>query len=150
MADIELKDKGLKQLMAAFKGEIPQVKVGILGDKSARDGKTSNAAIGAAHEYGTTELPIRSFLRTPLNDHLSEYLQNAGAFDPATFKDIIKEGSILNWVKKIGVVAEQVVQEAFASGGFGQWKPSNMDHKKVKQTLIETQQLRNSITSKVE
>ncbi len=52
-------------------------------------------------------------------------------------------------VKKVAVVAEGIVAEAFDTGGFGQWPPSDMTHKKVHQTLVETQQLRNSITSEV-
>ena len=62
---------------------------------------------------------------------------------------VIEEGSIQAWIEKVGIVGVETVLEAFATGGFGQCKPSNMDHKKNKQTLVETQQLRNSITSDV-
>ena len=49
----------------------------------------------------------------------------------------------------MGAVGESIVQDAFSTGGFGKWKPSRMENKQTKQTLVETQQLRNSITSDV-
>ncbi len=52
-------------------------------------------------------------------------------------------------MKRIAIVALDVVLGAFATGGYGKWKPSNMEHKKVHMTLVETQQLRNSVTEEV-
>ncbi len=148
---ISINTKGLDQLLKALKGKLPVVQVGVLGDKNRRttaDG-VSNATVGAAHEFGTTKLPIRSFLRMPITENLRKYLEKSGFFKPDVLKQVMVAGSIKAWMEKIGVVAETVVADAFASGGFGKWKPSNMANKKNHQTLIETQQLRNSITSRV-
>lgn len=109
----------------------------------------NNAEIGAFHEFGTDKLPVRSFLRFPITAYMGKYLNKSKAFDMAAFKKVLAEGSMVTWLKKVGLVAEVVVSDAFDSGGFGQWRPSNMGPKKNKQTLIETQQLRNSITSEV-
>lgn len=147
---IEINTKGLDKLLKAFKGAIPVARVGVLGDKNKRAGKAnSNATIGAKHEFGSAELPQRSFLRLPISENLQKYLDKAGAFDEEAVKRVIASGSVKEWVKLMAIVAESIVADAFATGGFGKWKPSNMAFKKNHQTLVETQQLRNSITSDV-
>lgn len=147
---VVLKTEGLDKLIKALKGRPPNGRIGILGDKNYRGGKVnSNAIVGAAHEYGTSKLPIRSFLRVPLSEFLGQRLEAYGAVDKEAFKEVLKVGSFVPWMKKVMVLAEGVVADAFDTNGFGAWKPSNMAHKKNQQTLVETQQLRNSITSEV-
>lgn len=143
--------EGLDKLLKALKAKLPVVKIGVLGN-SGRSGskkQPTNAQIGVWHEFGTKNLPQRSFLRVPLADNLAKELESSGALDESTFKEVIKEGTIIPWMKKVAVLAEGIVAEAFATGGFGKWKPSDMRHKKNHQTLVETQQLRDSITSEV-
>jgi hypothetical protein len=151
--DVYLNRKELDQLIKAFGGNIPVARVGILAEKTSRSGSDksapTNAEIGAAHEFGTANLPRRSFLRMPIAMKLEKYMDESGAFSDDALKRVIKEGSILTWIKKMGIVAEAVVQDAFNTGGFGQWKPSIMTNKKTKMTLIETKQLRDAITSDV-
>ncbi len=147
---IEYNDKGLKNFIAAFKGKIPTARVGILGGKTLRKSEgPTNAEIGLKHEFGKAGMPVRSFLRVPIIEHLQQYLDQSGAFNQDALEKVIAEKSIKNWMSKIALVAEKVVLEGFQTGGFGKWKPSLMAHKKVKMTLVETQQLRNSITSDV-
>ncbi len=147
---IEFKDMGLKNLIKMMKGPLPMAKVGILGDKTKRsDGALSNAEIGAKHEFGDDGMPVRSFLRIPISENLQSYLDKSGALDKTVFEKAIKSGNFEEFIGKVGVVAETIVLDAFDSRGFGRWKESNMKFKKVKQTLVETQQLRNSITSEV-
>ncbi len=144
----EYKDLGLKSLLKALSEKSEMVKVGILGDNDSREQGNSNATIGQRHEFGIG-VPQRSFLREPLSEKLQDYLNSAKAFDEKAFKDVVKEKSLSPWLKKLGILGVQIVNDSFASGGFGKWKPSNMDNKKVKQTLIETQQLVRSITFEV-
>lgn len=148
---VEFNVKGLDQLLKALKQtEQPKARVGILGDKNSRTGKAnSNATIGAYHEFGTTTLPIRSFLRMPISDRLQKKMEESRALDKDVMKEVIRSGTVIPWLKKIAILAESIVHEAFDTGGFGKWKPSNMDRKKNHQTLVETQQLRNSINSEV-
>ena len=144
---IEFIDLGMKSLFDAITGKIPYVKVGILGDKTDRKGGAkTNAEIGARHEFGEEG---RSFLRMPLIEEFQKYLDKAKVFDEETLIKVIEDGKLNEWITKIGIVAEQVIGDAFATGGFGRWKPSNMKYKKVHQTLVETTQLRDSITSEV-
>lgn len=155
MADdaVKLNTRPLDKLIKALKGDMPMARVGVLGDKDARSkgNATSNATIGAKHEFGdpAENLPMRSFLRVPISENMQPALDNSQAFDKDAAKKVIETGSIVEWVKKLGVLAEGIVADAFATGGFGKWKPSNMENKKNQQTLVETQQLRNSITSDV-
>src|SRR4051812_24455481 len=148
---VELNLRGLDKFIKSLKGDLPTVRIGILGNGTARRGdKQSNAEIGYKHEFGASGMPMRSFLRVPLTDHMQEYLDKAGAFDPDAFKNVIKTGSIKIWVQKIAVIAEQIVQDGFASGGFGKWaawKPGYQN--RTGQILVDSQQLRNSITSEV-
>lgn len=146
---VELKTPGLDKLIRALNARPPSARVGILGNNSARSGRTTNATVGAAHEFGTSVLPQRSFLRVPISEHLESYLKKSGALNKETFKEVIASGTVTPWMEKVAIVAESIVLDAFDSGGFGKWKSSNMDHKKNKQTLVETGQLRNSITSEV-
>lgn len=150
--DIEFNDKQLKKLIKIFKAASPQAHVGVLGAKNARidpNAENSNAVIGAKHEFGYEGLPIRSWLRMPLITYLPKELEKAGTFSKDAIASVLKEGSFLTFVKKIGVLAERVIAIGFDTGGYGQWKPSIMAFKNNKQTLVESQQLRNSVTSEV-
>lgn len=145
----ELDDKKLQDFIKALSGKLPVARVGILGNKNARSDTQTNASIGLGHEFGEAGKPVRSFLRVPISEHLSAYVEKSGAFEEETLKKVIEEKSLTIWIKKIAVIGENIVAEAFATGGFGKWKPSNMKNKSNQQTLVETQQLRNSITSDV-
>lgn len=144
-------DRGLAQLERALSGpRLPCGRLGVIGQKVYRkDAGPTNAEIGAKHELGLDGMPMRSWLRIPIIDELQKYLEKAGAFTKQSVKRVIKEGSIKPWLERVMITAERVVADGFGSGGFGKWKPSDMTHKKNHQTLVETQQLRNSVTSEV-
>ncbi len=145
--DTEYVDYGLANLIKSLKTN-PQARVGVLGSKNARKDGTSNAEIGAKHEFGEEGLPIRSFLRVPITEKMQKTLDKAD-FGEEIIKEIIKEASLVPIVKKIGVLGEGIVLFGFETGGYGKWKPANMEFKKTKQTLVESEQLRDSITSDV-
>lgn len=148
-----IEKKKLDALIKALKVKPPVARVGILSAPPRKSGDkisaVTTATIGAWHEFGTSELPKRSFLRMPIAEHLDERMLVAGAFNVETLKTVIQEKRLDEWVKKLGILAEAIVQEAFDTGGFGKWKPSDMSRKKVHQTLVETSQLRRAITSEV-
>lgn len=150
---VTIEIKGLQQLLKALKKKLPIARVGILADKNSRAGGSTatNAAIGAAHEFGTDKMPQRSFLRVPIAEHLAKKMEDSGALDESTLKEVIKSGSAVTWVKKIAVIAEGIVAEAFATGGFGKWPGwKNPNYKnKDNRLLVDTGQLRDSITSEV-
>lgn len=157
--DTTIDVRGLENLIKALKVRTPPVaRVGILGANAAAphpsgekfgDKTPTNAQVGAWHEYGTTKLPVRSFLRLPLSALLPSRLEEAGAFDKEALDQVLAEGSLEPWVAKLAVIGEAIVIEGFQTGGYGTWVRSDMSRKKVKMTLVETGQLRNSITSDV-
>ena len=144
-----LDNKKLKKLIGAFKGEMPSVRIGVLGGGKRSDG-SSNAQIGAAHEYGTTTMPARSFLRQPITDEMDKQLYSSGSFDKEQLKQVVREGKITAWVLRIQMIAEKIVKEGFASNGYGKWaKWSPGYSNRTGSILVDSGQLRDSITSEV-
>lgn len=152
-----LKITGLDQLVKALKVKAPVARVGILGDKTVREPsegeqKTlTNAEVGAAHEFGTSALPKRSFLIEPIRDNLDKEMMKSGALDKQVLADVVKQGSVVSWVKTIASLAEGIVLDAFDTAGFGKWKAwKNLNYtNNAGQILVDTKQLRDSISSEV-
>jgi hypothetical protein len=64
----------------------------------------------------------------------------------------LTKGTMLPILKNIGFACEVSIQNAFASSGFGQWAPNTpktIHRKKSASPLIDTSQLRRSISSAV-
>lgn len=134
-------------------GDSYVTRVGILGGKAARTGADpmNNAEIGVEHEFGSeaAHIPPRSFLRMPLEEKRRELMKS---FSKSSTKSAIETGNYKKVFENLGVDAEAIVQEAFATGGFGHWpalKDSTIKKKKSSAILIDTKQLRDSITSDV-
>jgi hypothetical protein len=144
-------DKKLKNFIRTLKKPMGKVQIGILGDKNSRkEGANGNAEIGAVHEFGSIArgIPKRSFLRMPLETKFKSALSNLPV-DKNGVLEIIKEQSAIVLLMKLGALGKAIILNAFDTRGFGNWKPSNMKYKKVKQTLVESQQLRNSINFRI-
>ena len=144
----------MKALSKAL-GDKFEIRVGILGSKAARkngDGGITNAEIGFIQEFGSmkNKIPARSFLGMPLSLYLVDFLKKKKSFGDKEIKKAVKEGTLLELAKSVGIVAEEVVEEAFASRGFGNWKenkPSTIKRKGSDSPLIDTGELRRSISS---
>lgn len=157
--EVKFESKLLNQLLRNMKKH-GYVKVGILNSSknSRSDSELNNASIGAVHEFGLKNssgkeaIPERSFLRMPLQDDFDTALEAKS--DPKQLaEDLVKNPKGL--FEKIGNVALGVITEAFDQGGSSKtkWKSLNPEYaktKKVNQILVETQQLRESITYEVE
>lgn len=154
MEGIRVDIKGLKKLAEAL-GDDFEIRVGILGSKAARrngKGDITNAEIGFINEFGSEKrkIPGRSFLGMPLRLYFAEYVKNKKSFGNKEVKEAVKQGTLLLLAKKLGLVAEEVVEDAFATSGFGNWeenKPSTIKRKGSDMPLIDTGELRRSITS---
>ena len=119
------------------------VKVGILGNKNNRS-KGTNASIGAIMEFGSIskKISVRSFLRMPLHQKSKEILEMV----KKTSKGLIEKGNHTQIFVNLGLACESIIQQAFTTSGFGKWAPLKYRDGKP---LIDTGQLRRSITSKV-
>ena len=131
------------------------VRVGIMGNKAAnihKGSKMTNADIGAIHEFGSysDKIPARSFLRMPLFQKSKQIINEVGK---RALSWLLK-GNKKQILIELGKSCEGVIQDAFNSGGFGSWIPLKETTIKRKigqntQPLINTSQLRRSITSQV-
>ncbi|MEZ5691190.1 MAG: hypothetical protein R3D71_05960 [Rickettsiales bacterium] len=127
------------------------VRVGVLGDKNQRDGELSNSDIGLKHELGVPDenIPRRSFLRDPLTKNKKQLIKT---FESDLAKEAIENFDFKLLYKLIGIQAEAIIQEAFATRGFGEWLPNSPLTVKLKGSdspLIDTAELRKSISSEV-
>jgi hypothetical protein len=123
------------------------VQVGILTGGARADSSMTNAEIGYEHEFGnpSNNLPERSFLRMPLIFNLRGNLNK-------DWSKTIQSYGFTTALKQLGVIAEGTIQKAFATGGFGFWeplRPATIARKGSSAILIDTSQLRRSISSRV-
>jgi hypothetical protein len=142
------------------------IAIGILdGEKNTRDDGNTNAGVGAVHEqmvsdgmdmeYGSkpSNLPRRSFLLDPLStwyrEALLEYLKSIQG--DILNKMTIDKG-IIKIYNRLGNEAKKCVQDAFDTGGKGNWQAlsdSTIKRKGNSDILVDTSQLRNSISFRV-
>lgn len=145
MSDVEIKFDKLKGLIRAFSGQAPEITIGI--------DDPSQAEIGIYHEFGTTNMPVRSFLRMPLLEVFPKALsENSEQFDDSVLDEVAEQESLLPWAQIIGEIGLQTVLGAFISGGYGKWqnlKPSTWARKTNAYILVETGKLMNSIKMEI-
>jgi hypothetical protein len=168
--------RGLKEIGRQIQAaEGMRARVGILGSKTDRRMKgTTNAEVGFIHEVGAPakNIPQRSWLRMPLCLKSKEILKEA----MAGAVGLMAAGKIKLMYQRLGIAAENAIQAAFDTGGFGSWAPLkyrtlmakirkgpikhlNMRKQQVSEQmeegarhtsiLIDTAQLRRSVSSKV-
>jgi phage gpG-like protein len=86
----------------------------------------------------------------PLNEKLGPEIDKSDLKQEDYLKEVIKTKSVKTWMQKVGVLAEKVIAEAFATGGFGKWKPHSPGYENnTGDILVDTTQLRDSISSEV-
>ena len=157
MADVELDISKMKNLVELLKGGMPGIKVGIMGQKNKRKkGEPTNAEVGFENEFGKmtgpVKIPARSFIRMPLMTHFYDKLVSKKSLTKKEFEKAVKNGKADDFARKVGLVAEETIQEAFATRGWGNWKenaPYTVMKKGSDSPLIDTGQMRRSITSKI-
>ena len=123
----------------------------LLGHKKGESASDlSNADIGLIHEKGSKSGKIqrRSFIEMPLQLKIPRIIDKLGQ---AVIDGLTKE-NIMSAYKKLGIIGENIIMGAFASRGYERWeanKPSTIARKKSAKPLIDTAQLRKSISSQV-
>lgn len=123
---------GLNKLSKLLK-EDKFVRIGILGSKAAaqHDSKSglTNADIGTFHEfggkskYGKEQPPQRSFLAMPITEQLQFTKPEMRDLKKVLWKQFFVKHSIDAFWQTILTRALEVVEEAFDTEGYGQWKP---------------------------
>lgn len=137
--------KGIKKLFARL--ERGTVDVGILaGEGKHKDSSFSVAQIGFIHEFGAVTIPERSFIRSTINGQAKDIKKVTRAqYKKVLNGDITtKEG-----LGVLGAFTAGLIQERFTSND---WVP-NTDKTQMRKgssaPLIDTGQLRQSISFKV-
>ena len=153
---VQVDDELLQKIKADFaKNGKARVHVGVLGGFDGRQSKegeaAGNASIGAAHEFGviSRNLPARSFLRMPVITQLPAALS---ATDKQLWHKVIIKKGVIGALELLGAYALDSIHLAFETGGFGLWqklKRATIRRKKSSAILIDTAQLRQSITAEI-
>lgn len=143
------------QLSNMEKAKTMVVKVGLPAEESASSKAYTNDGAGPAptvlevgvwHEYGTQNIPQRSFLRGPLNaksGELEKVLEQQ-------FNLVLEKGmEVEKALGRVGLAARNISVGAFRTKGYGVWKDISQATKEAKGSsgvLIDTGLLRSSIT----
>lgn len=159
MTKIEFDMSGFDVIKKALEDNF-KTRVGILGSKASQihDAKDSsgkpidvgltNADIGAIHEFGSGNIPRRSFLQFPLETYIGKWIRA----NKDRYYEMMTKGNLKKFYEAMGLEAEKIVNEAFTTSGYGTWAPNAPLTVKLKGSampLINTGQLRASISSKV-
>ena len=152
MTTVIVKDfdgKFLDRLKKALTGKRERiVKVGIPSTAKESDGG-STALIAAVHEYGAPDKGIdeRAFLRTGLQKNLGRYK----ALNEQNLKKVINGGmSVDDALGRLGLMASSDVKDHIRDGSFAPLDPKTIKRKGSSKPLIDTGQMRQSITFEIE
>ena len=133
------------------------VDVGVLGENNeTEEGGITIAGIAAVHEFGTdragrgntTVIPERSVIRGTLEKRGGAIVKEVDKH----FEESLENGDVRQIFVELGLAAEAQIQEAFDTGGFGDWEPladSTIERKKSDSILIDDGTLRKAYTSRV-
>ena len=122
---VEFNTEGLKVMQTALKKAADSnyhLQIGIFGNKTSRkSGEMTNAEVGFVHEMGsvTRNIPKRSFLWDTFRFHGKELTES---LKEATLV-LYKMGKVEEYLAVACKAAENMVQKAFDTQGFGQWAP---------------------------
>lgn len=159
---------GLNDLISALNKEYT-LRVGILGSQAKAKHKGSdltNAEIGTFHEFGGEKMPRRSFLEDSLKFKLDFSREDMKPLKKQIWKLVFVKKKIEQFYQDLGAKCLQIIEEGFATNGFGMWQPlskrseqskiNKVKSKKKREIywtehniLTDTGQLRRSITFKV-
>ena len=102
------------------------IQVGIFGNKADRRGDkemegVTNAEIGLIHEMGSIArgIPRRSFLWDTFKNHGKDLLPKL----KKPCDELFKTGKVDEYLKIVGILSVELVQEAFQTSGWGSWPP---------------------------
>lgn len=148
-SEIEADFSALEKMVEDL-GKDHYVDVGLLGENGGKTekGGVTLAFIGAVHEHGSLDghNPPRSFIRMPIETGQAEI---EAAVEPLMARHLA-EGDVKAIFEDIGIAAEGRIQDAFDTGGFGQWpalKEETIKRKGSDSILIDRGDLRRGITS---
>ena len=149
---IKSKDHGYKKLMKSLRtASTPrEVTVGIHeaeGSSTHEGGKASVAEVGEFHEFGTKNIPRRSFIRDWADENSDKHRAMLRTIGQAIIQG---KYSVEVGLARFGARAVGEIQRRMAAGISPPLKESTIKRKGSSVPLIDTGQLRSSIAFKVE
>lgn len=140
-------DKGLKALLKRLSGASGKVAIGVLGSNAGKShGATTLYDVAAANEFGTSRIPERSFLRETLDVHHAKVVAFCKKQGAEVVRGTISNEAALN---RIGLFVQGLIQARIASGIEPANAESTIAAKGSSKPLIDSGQLRASITYEV-
>lgn len=137
---------GVRSLKARVESLHQRVLVGVPAGKKEADG-TSLALVAASNEFGTSKIPERPFLRTGINDNMPKFVQTSAVLLRQFASGSMSEDHALGVV---GLQAAAAVKTKIIDGPFAANAPSTIRRKKSSRPLVDTGNLRQTITYVVE
>lgn len=124
--EIEYDIKNLDEIIKALKNDYT-LRVGIIGSKAknvSHKGSTkTNAEIGTFHEFGTSKMPRRSFLEDSLKLKLKFNSEKLRDLKKVLFTQFFIKKAPQKFLQDLGAKCLMIIEEGFATNGFGRWKP---------------------------
>lgn len=136
-------DRGLKRFIAELqKAKVTEVAIGILESAGANDEGVTIAEYAAYNEYGTMNIPERSFMRTSFDENIS-----AITADLDRGYDDVKSGNatVYSALNEIGMKHTDRVKKKILSNIAPPNAASTIARKKSSRTLIDTDTMLNSV-----
>lgn len=135
-----------------------RVLVGVPSAKAAReaddahgaDREINNAALAYIHDNGAPEagIPARPFMRPGIENAKPAIIKGFKEAGQAALSG--QHDRVVKMLNRIGLTAQSAIQEKITDGPFVPLKPETIERKGSDKPLIDTGQLRKSITYVVE
>lgn len=123
-----------------------EVRIGVLQPLPTKDGDSTIAVVAAAHEYGTADIPQRSFIGSTIDKSRSEL----GALAIGVGRRVAEGASPEQAAGEAGLVIAGMIRKTITSNVPPALKPATIAAKGGNtSTLIETGQLLRSIAHEV-
>lgn len=138
--------KGLRERITGLAKK--DVVVGVTRATAGRDDEVNNATLAAIHEFGVPEkkIPERDFIRSAFAKHKEEHIKSHAA----NLKKVVRgEMAAEEAMSALGEQAAGDVQDNIRTGNFKELADSTVARKGSTQPLIDSGDLRKSITHEV-
>lgn len=147
---VRVVDRGASRLLRAVSERGPMVEVGVIGAKGDEihdnTGDVTVAQVAEWMEFGTPTVPARSWLRGAIDEHGTELERRIGI----ETRDVIAgRRSQAQALARVGIWIAGKIQERIARGIAPALAAGTIARKGSTTPLINTGQLRSSITSRV-
>lgn len=142
-------DRGLKALMKRFKSQAVGVTVGVHEAEGAAShgDEVTNLDVALFHEFGTEDIPERSFIRAWSDENEAANRERLSKIGEALVKGKVPD--LETGLARFGVLAVADVQKRMVAGIPPELSPVTIARKGSSTPLIDTGQLKSSISFQV-